>query len=111
MAITCEWKVIVGTVTHSPSETKLTMYGGGNVFACICQDSIDENGQGFHQLFDFICDKDHLERILSNNNHYHEYTDICLNSKYKEIWQIAKVLSKHGITVTIKSNDHFTKPF
>lgn len=99
MAITCLWSEIVGTVKRN--DIQYTMYGGGNVYACICYD-YEEDGEKYHQLADFICDKDHLKNILADpDNHYHEYTDFTLNGSIKETWQIAKLLVKEGISVTI----------
>ncbi len=106
MAITCKWETIVGKVTCERwGETfQLTLYGGGNVYACFCFDSVDENGEKCHTLHDFICDKDHLKNILTNDaDSYSCYREWVLNGSIKETWQIAKLLVKYGHNVTIKT--------
>ena len=99
MAITCNWKDKVGTLKHE--DKTLTLYGGGNVYACICTD--EKQGDAvYHNLVDFIVDKDHLKNILADpQNHYNRYSEIRLNVYYKETIQIAKILANAGIEVTL----------
>lgn len=103
MAITCKWDCVMGKVSCKgyAGEYDLTLYGGGNVYAVFCFDEEDENGKKCHNLHDFIVDKDHLKRILTDENHYDDYHNIRLNGAYPDTWQIAKLLVKHGHEVTI----------
>lgn len=112
MAITCKWDVKVGTVKldRYGEEVTLTLYGGGNVYACFCYDYVDDDGDTCHTLHDFICDKDHLKNILKDeDNHYTKYSDFVLNGSIGETWQIAKLLVKAGHTVTIYNEKHTSK--
>lgn len=100
MAITCEWNVVVGTLKYK--ETPLTLYGGGNVWACFCYEEVEKDGSISRTLADFIMDKEHLKRVLADPcNGYGDYTDIRLNGDLTEAWHIAKLLVKHGHTVTM----------
>ena len=96
MAITCEWKCVLGSAKIN--NVPVTFYTGGNCTACICAG--DENGK---TLADFICDIDHLKRVLGNDGGHwkRDYTEIRLNGFYKEAWKIAKELNKHGIEIII----------
>lgn len=93
MAITCEWKCVLGNA--KVDDQIVTMYTGGNCTACICTAE--------KCLVDFICDIDHLKRVLGNDGGHWKtnYTEIRLNTAYKESWQIAKALTKFGIEVTM----------
>lgn len=103
MAITCKWECIMGKVSYKGQgfDFELTLYGGGNVYAVFCYDYENEKGEKCHTLHDFIVDKDHLKRILEDENHYNDYHNFRLNGAYSETWQIAKLLVKHGHEVTI----------
>jgi hypothetical protein len=79
------------------------MYGGGNVFACICYDEVDDEGKTTHHLVDFIVDKEHLENILKDYRDGWYYNDITLNGSIRESWSIAKTLVKYDISVTMVS--------
>lgn len=94
MAITCEWKHELGKA--KVNGIKVVMYTGGNCTACICT---PKN----HCLQDFICDIDHLKRILGDDGgHWKtDYTNIQLNGFYNEAWKVAKELNKHGIKITM----------
>lgn len=100
MAINCYWKEKVGTLKHG--ENTLHLYGGGNVYACICFDEIDKDGDTIHHLNDFIVDWKHLKEILNDAlNHYSGYSEIRLNTKYSETLKIAGLLTKAGKEVTL----------
>lgn len=113
MAITCEWNYIIGSIDclgYDGDQYKLTIYGGGNCFGCICYVAEEEHEDGtiekYRHLHDFIVDKEHLKRILASDNcHYHDcYKHIWLNSQYKEVYPIAKMLAQAGLTVTLTMN-------
>lgn len=110
MAITCQWNCKIGSVQYHGyrGDYELTLYGGGNVYAVFCYDYVDENGETNHVLNDFICDKDHLKRILADpENHYNDYTEFKLNGAIAETWQIAKLLVKAGYNVTLFDGGKF----
>ena len=97
MAITCEWKCVLGSAKVN-GET-VTMYTGGNCTACICTKN--------KCLADFICDIDHLKRILDKDGGHWKtnYSNIRLNGFYADAWKIAKELNKHGIEVKMYRKD------
>lgn len=110
MAITCKWEVVKGYIVQKESNL-LVMYGGGNCTACICHDIKDKDGYTIHNLADFICDKEHLKRILSDeSNHWRTYyQEVYLNGKYPDNWQIGKLISKQDIRVIYYTDN--TCPF
>lgn len=91
MAITCEWKCVLGNAKLDGKNVK--MYTGGNSTACICTKN--------KCLVDFICDIKHLKNVLGDDGGHWKtnYEKIRLNGYYPEAWKVAKELVKHGIEV------------
>ena len=93
MAITCEWNCVLGSAKVD-GETVM-MYTGGNCTACICTKN--------KYLADFICDIDHLKRVLGKDGGHWKtgYSEIRLNGAWADAWKIAKELNKFGIEVVM----------
>ena len=98
MAITCEWKNPLGTCyTKYDKERKhkLTIYGGGNCVACIC----DEN----KNLVDFIIDKDQFKRCEYNGT---EFQDIVIfTTRKRESKVLINLLLSANFEFTVRNNE------